>query len=363
MTLTFSNSSRWVPCSQSVSPVPADSRFTSERSKSESALEGEAWAWMVAAVLSGDAHSCDEFGGEHAPNGFPISGEMIRHGAAYVAVVTKHGEPIAVETDLELWGGLVRGRPDASGVTRDNCLHVYDGKFGFRLIEPKEHWQLVLAGLALVQPHHTMVSFEIFQPRPYHPDGPHRKWVIGRKELDDYSAYLYHRASLTIATRQYRPEATVGRQCDYCPRRTACPTLNANIYSQYETLKGDSLGGRLGADDLSARLRFLNDAEALLRACKTGVEAEIEGRLKSGEFVPGWLLEDKLGHAAWTVEPSAVAMLTGVETHKSVLKTPAQLIAEGANESTVKLLSKRPRVGTRLTEATAKIADRIFGKA
>ncbi len=359
MTLTFSNAVRWVPCSQAASPAM---NSPIPREKSELALEGEAWAWMVAGVLAGDAASCAEFDGEHSPDGFPINGEMIRHGQRYVEIVTRHGEPIRVEQDVTVFGGLVRGRPDAACVSDGDRLYVYDGKYGFKLVEPQENYQLLLAAMAFVLPHHRLISMEIFQPRPYHPAGQHRKWVIDQDELRRWENHLYARALATVPSREHTPQAVAGDHCDHCPRRASCPTLDANVYRQYEMISSPHQARPIGPVDLGERLKFLHSARKLLAASITGTEAEIEGMIKSGVFVPGWAREPSEGHAEWTVDAALIKMLTGVDPSETTLKTPAALIREGASEIAVKAITRRPSRGLRLVEANSKLAERIFGK-
>lgn len=346
MTLTFSNSPRWAYCAASTSPHPG---ALVDQERSEAQLEGECAAWVADCVVRGTAASAAEFEGETAPNGWPVDHAMIRHVQGYVDTVRAHG-PVGSETDLQLWGGLVRGRVDQhAGTDIWGNLRVWDFKYGFKIVEPEDNPQLILPAGALYtgQP---LITMAIYQPRAHHPAGVYRKWVIGPEELETRLAWLH---SAALATRADKPAALPGHHCEHCPRRSpaACHALGRNLGMVYEMLADSRRTGKLTAEELAAELKFMKLAEALVKARKSGTQAEAEARIKNREFIPGWHLQPRNGKRKITAPASVVQRLTGLDPYEAPeLKTPAQLEREGASPAAIAMISTTPFAGMELTE-------------
>ena len=357
MSLTFSNSHMWASCSASKSPSPAEFGGIAGP-VSEERQEGTAFAWVCAGLIRGDATSSADYAGEIAPNGWPIDEAMARHAGDYHAIVTRHGAALA-EQDCTLWGGLVNGRPDAYATEASDVLHVYEAKYGRRIHEPYGNTQLLLAAIALRRPHHRLFSLEIFQPRPFHPGGAHRKSVIDAVELQTWHDHLYNAARATL---DKHPAAVPGLHCDFCDRRGVCSGLANNIYAQYEIFADTRRAGRMSGVEIGAELKFLKMAEKLIKARLTGVEAEAEGRTKRGDFVQDWYLEPETGNRVWTAPSALIGALTGCDPfHKPKQKSPAELEKEGANPETVKKLTVAPYIGHKLRPHNPQKIAKIFG--
>lgn len=339
MTLTFSNSPLWFNCEAAVSPNGAPLPSEYERDKSEPQLEGEAAAWLANIVLRGDAGTPQEAAGEFAPNGWPIDAEMIMHVGTYCEIVRRHG-PVVSEENVSIFNGLVRGRDDAHTVQGGDVLRIYELKYGYKIVEPQGNTQLLCAAIAHARPDiHRLVSLEVFQPRPFHPSGQHRKWVLDLDELHEWQQQLYSRAQRTQGN---KPQQEPGAQCDHCPRNGACHGLTLNVYARYEMLRTNRFAKGMTAAELGAEAVFLEEAEKLLKARKSGIESELAGRMKTGEHVPGWQMEQEFGNAVFTVEPSMARLLTGVDMTESKMITPAEAIRRGAHPDVVARISHRP---------------------
>ncbi len=351
--LTFSNSFLWSQCAASVHPHPAPVPLELERSEAQQ--EGEAAAWLANAVLRGTAGSTAEFEGETAPNGWPIDHAMIRHVQAYCDLVRCHGA-VEAETELEIFDGRVRGRPDSHTVGNGDVLRIYELKYGYRIVEPQGNSQLLCAAIALAQPHHRLISLEVFQPRAVHANGPHRKWVINQDELQSWKVRLFSAAHRVLDA---RPVATVGDQCEFCDRRAACHALGMAVYADAERVRSEHRARKLTGDEIGRELAFLKEADRRLKARLSGIEAEANARAKR-EFIPGWLFDSQVGNRAFDVEPRVVQMLTGINPYKEVLKTPAEMEREGANPETIALLSKRPFIGFKLRPWDVKKVEKAF---
>lgn len=347
MTLTFSNSPLWANCAASTSPRRAGFDAPAPE-PTEAQQEGVAAAWMADAVLRGSAASCAEFEGEQAPNGWPVDYAMMRHVQGYVDTVRKHG-PAYSETRLTLWNGLVQGQPDAHILnTPGGTLRLWDFKYGYRVVEPQDNPQLLLPAIALVQPYHTLITMAIYQPRALHPGGIYRKWTIDRADLERHEQRLHAAA---IATMDERPRASCGHQCTFCPRNrpSDCPTLAMNLAAQYELMSSTRRGVKLTPAELAAQLDFLDTTAALLKACRTGAEAEAEGRIQADEQIMGWCMAPRAANRVITAKPEVVRALTDLDPFQEPkLKTPAQLEREGAHPVIIDSISHTPFAGYEL---------------
>lgn len=356
--LTFSNSHLWINCAQSCNP---DRAFDAARhQETDAQREGTAAHWVANCILRGDATDAAEMIGKIAPNGWPIEPAMARHVQSYVEIVTRHGR-VASECDLQLFGGLVRGRDDAHTIDDgSSLLRLYDLKYGFRLVEPDENWPTILAALALVKPHHTLISLEIFQPRAAHPRGPHRKHIVDLATLDDYRAQAEKAVHAAYAD---KPAAVPGDHCRHyhCPRVGVCTALANTVYQMFEIAADTRRAHKLTAEQLGAEGLFLRKAEKLIAARAAGVEAEIDARLMAGEFIPGWMTRQKQTKRV-IAKPDMVKMLTGHDPYKQTLKSPAELENEGADPKLLAICTEKPFGGFEITPYDPKSVARAFKK-
>lgn len=352
--LTFSNSDMWTACAISTHPETELNRPEITQQQSDARREGNAADWLANMVLRGDAATAEEGAGETAPNGWPIDAAMVRHIQDYIDIVTRHGTP-RPQVDAMLFNGRVTGRPDNHTVDGD-ILRVYELKYGYKIKEPYGNTQLLLGALAFFRPgEHRLISLEVFQPRPHHPSGKHRKWVLDGDELMKWAAWLEG-----CVERAYgeNPIATPGDQCNYCARRGGCHSLMANVNAAFEIIATNHTPRPLPAADLGHELGFLTQLEKMLKARKSGIATEALARAKKGEFIPGWMLEEKFGDRRWTNEDVEMRrILTGVDPHKKVLKSPAEVEKEGGN---VDHLAKQPFVGVGLKPFKSTVVERKF---
>lgn len=320
---------------------------------SEGQLEGRAAAWVADRVLTGDASCAADMGGEYSPDGWQIGEDMVRHVQKYIDIVQRHGAP-RPEHDVTIFDGLVSGRPDCYSVDDGKTFRAYELKYGWKIVEPKGLTQLLLAGVAFARlPENRIISLEVFQPRPYHPDGPLRKWVIGPDELYQWSKWLHERAVATLVS---KPLATPGEHCDHCPRNGNCPTLDQNVFAAFEVFSNTTRPKRIGASELADKYRSMLMAERLIASCRKGVEAEINARIGREHF-PGFVIEPRDGNREFTNTPTDRHIMTGVDPFKKVEKTPAEMEREGAD---VDGMTTRGFAGFKLAPWDSSKIDRMM---
>jgi len=192
--------------------------------------EGEAAHRYLSEALAGRPLPA----GALAPNGYPVTEEMIEGAAAMLAdglALIQRGAQVVIEHPVTMpeiheanWGTTDFGAADHYTRT----LHVWDFKFGHGYVDAFENWQPIDYAVGLVR-HFQLapmydweIDIRIYQPRSFHPDGPVKKWRFPASDLPGYAARLREAAHAAM-----QPDApmSTGAHCTYCPARHACPAL------------------------------------------------------------------------------------------------------------------------------------------
>lgn len=341
-------------------------------------MEGTAAHWVFEQTFAGQQTAL----GQVAPNGIVLTEEMLDGADVYVE---------AIDQDLKLCGfdrsalsveGRVTmpdvhplnwGTPDtwfyAAGA---NMLNLYDYKFGHDFVDAFENWQLAdytvgildgLVGEGALDPQYratTIVNFIVVQPRNYDRSGPVRRWSVPAYKLADMQNRLRVAA---LAATVAEPVAQPGRQCKHCPGRHACNALQREGYAA-AALAGSSVPVELPPAALATELRMLRSAQAMLKARVTGLEEETFARVRRGESVPGFGIEETFGREGWSQPPGAViamGQMLGKDVSKPGVLTPKQAIKAGMPEALVKSMTTKESKGLKLAEVDSTAAAKVFG--
>lgn len=351
--LAPSSAPRWAKCER----APSLEAANPETEESPESLEGTAAHWVVQVLLqSGQLPAL----GTQAPNAVAVTREM--HDGAHLvkrAVLERIGSDwqhrMFIETRLpptkRIHVSQCWGTPDYLAWSRlpDGRLklHIFDFKFGHRIVDVREHEQLVAyAAMAIDQAGandlQTIVDFTIIQPRAPHRDGPVRSWMVLAADLRGLINRLASQAeAATLPDAKARPDPEA---CRDCRGRHACDGL------QREAFHALASGYAGGAHDLTPHalgleLRSLARGQALLEARVSGLQAQAEAMLRRGDVVPFWKMSSKPGRLAWNrpiQEVQALGAMMGVELSKPDVITPTQAVAAGLPESLVKMYAGRP---------------------
>lgn len=355
-----SSSYRWTRCAASAS-FEADQP---EEPPSDEAREGTAAAWVADCVLRGDAFEAADLIGRTHTNGHLVTLDMAFHVQKYIDAIRALGGSVSPEQFVRL-NEFIAGTLDSSIVFwASPLLRVKDLKFGFEIVEPYLNTQLLIyTGAELIRlgfpAHITHVEMSIFQPRAHHPDGIDRKWTITVAELWQHIAWIIERGT---ACQQPNPIATPGPHCDYCRAAASCVALGHSVYKTFAALQ-DTRQKRMNAAELALELTFLDLAKKLIEARRGAIVAEGEARIKQGENVPGWTMKPTYGHRQFTIEPSVIHVLTGVDPVKKITMSPAELEREGVNPDIVNKFARAPIVAHKLKPVTARDVAKAFGDA
>jgi hypothetical protein len=327
----------------------------------DSRKEASAAYWLAGEWLAHRISPADSPVGITAPNGWLIDAEMAQHVEAYVEYVRGFGgQPVQQGQSVHI-GSRISGRIDNAHVIIGPGLvvRVFMMKYGWRLVEVEGNAELLCYGIAShIQGH--ILELHVYQPRPYHPEGIARSWVIPPDQVDRWREWLDQRAMFAEGV-YGTPHGMPGEHCRDCEGRNSCQALAANVYAAYEMITDTQLG-KMDAKQLAAELDFLERAEEVLKHRKAGVEAEAEGRIAGGEFVEGWELVNKTGHRKFSVPMQQVFQMTGIHPYKQADMTPAELERAGAKKDIVKKITYTPTIGRKLARASAKAFERMFKK-
>lgn len=319
--------------------------------------------------------------GVTASNGYFVNDEMKYHALETYRnmVTTAQGNLIESEERID-WAtdaGTIRGQFDGSfviggrqeGDYRVGCtLYVDDLKYGWKIHEAREHWQLL--GYAIGQHKRLLqkgiyiddVVLRIHQPRPYHPEGKIREWRITKDELLNY----YH--MIVGQLREYTTNnktLITGNACAYCDAASACPALNKAFHNAVDIVMRDYTEKELTNQDLSDLIGILERAEDVIDIKAKSIKQLAVSRLQNNQMIPGYGMIQKFGDRKWKdgVNAESVKMMTGVDLMKSEMMSPNQAEKAGVNKKLTEQLTMKPSKGFEITKMNVtEQADKLFNK-
>jgi hypothetical protein len=342
--------------------------------------EGTAAHWVMAQYLglTPEQRANRPGIGTLAPNGVPVTDEMIEGAEMFVEAVgdaVDHIEevlPASLDIHPDNWG-----TPDAWGYKAvpipdtaivGGLITLADYKFGHRHVDVFENWQLVdyaklvidKLGLDGLQEQYTRINFVIVQPRNYHAEGPVRTWSCMASDLR--AAWNKIRAAIIAAQAEDAPFAT-GPACRDCTARAHCTAL------QRAALAAVDEAGRMTPMELppaavGLELRIMQAALERLKARVSGLEEVALATVRAGKIVPGFRIETGKGRERWTVpveQLAAMGDVMGLKVTKLQPVTPKQAIKAGLPAEVVAGFSETPPGETKLVPDDGSLARRTFG--
>lgn len=352
------NGSRLLPAS-----LPVAATDTTARD------EGIAAHYMALAVFRNE-FTIDELVDRKAPNGVYMTVEMVDHVQVYLdAIVNLDRGKIVSDAEIDTSFGSdafrVNARADhiaiSADTTADQSLYIDDFKYGWRLVEPEDNWTLIAHAIGYCltrQVTPARIVLAIHQPRPYHPDGNSRSWEI------TYSRLLELYQQITTTLTNPGDQLVTGSQCVKCHALATCPAArkaNMNAIDASETAYSDDLTN----DALSHELNTLRIAQSSLNNRLDALEEMAKFRLKSGQVLEGYGVENQLSNTDWKpgIDVAMMQMLTGKNLARPKLMTPGQAIKAGIPEDVIKPLTERRLTGVKLVRVDAnRKAQKLFGQ-
>lgn len=314
--------------------------------------EGTAAHYMASAVFNGH-FALDELTDKKAPNGVYLAEEIVSNVAKYLEIATAY--PFArMEYDTSHdnsphW--VVNGRSDLVGL-KDRTLDITDFKYGWRIVEPEMNWTLISHAISfcnrLEHPTPDLINFNIFQPRPYHPEGPLRTWTRTFPQLME----LRDKLNSTLCNPSN--QLVTSNHCGDCRALVPCPAARLAEMNAIDVTT-NVFQDDIPNDHLSQALDNLNRAEKMIEDRKKAYEELAKHRIKAGQVVNNYSVDLAYGHRAWNegIDAGTLQIMTGKVLSVEKLVTPAEAERRGVDEATVKALTNRPMIGVKLVRVKA----------
>lgn len=359
VTLRPSGAPVWVNC-----PGAPELWVSVPDDESDIAREGIAAHWLGEQQLSGHTYmDMVELVDQQAPNGVFITGEMCEGVQIYVDLVTR--ELIAPVIEQTLESNIPRvspGTPDAYGVDskNNNVFKIVDLKYGWRVVEPFENWQLITYAHQICTketPPHLMFELIIVQPRASHPEGPVRRWTVSVEELRQV-----HWPKLVKAAQG--GNCITGPWCTNCNAAMTCGALRTATGSAGQFV-ASPVAEIYSGDELATELTMLASAEIMLTARIEAVrEMATQRVIKRPGSVPGWDLGRAKGTNQWNPDTDLdmLEKLTGVPLHKPKALTPGQAATNGLSPEIIVRHSGRALGKPKLVKHNPRAITRKMGK-
>lgn len=320
--------------------------------------EGDAADWLIYQVHAG-FFKLEELIDRRAPNGIYITAEMAEHVEPFLALA--QGGTVQHDTSFFIGVAQIAGRADL--VKYDPHLQkiiIGEFKYGWRIADV-HNWTLLAHAIGFAKQINRPVQtleLVLHQPRPYHPGGPVRTWSV---TLPNWNiAHLEHELYEKLVN--LSDALQTGSHCYKCPALAFCPAarnaqmnaIEASEQAYIDNPPNQALGYQL--DNIRRAIEILKQSEQ-------AYSEMIMHRLRSGQIIENYALQNDLGNRSWKqhITPETVLALTGQDLTKKELITPAQAIKKGVNETTIESLTERKNKGIKLVRMDANTrAQKIF---
>lgn len=355
---------RVVQCNGSVfMPEP---EVSEDSEQSEDRREGIAAHWLAMEVISGRFTDPIELVDRKAPNGVWITPEMAEFTEPFIQDVFSRGATLHIEQTVDFQLSpqtFIKCRLDLA--TWDGTtLTIDEFKYGRRIVEPENNWQLVAEAIGWMMKHDIQpnrVVLNVHQPRPHHSDGKKRSWTF--ETLTDFVALAS--GVLVAKLESLQQVLNSGPNCYECPHRAGCEALRRAGGNTIDA------SGRVFRDDLTndeLAFEYENMEAAIKRAenLRDAYKELLTHRIQAGNVFQTHAFEQVLGNTRLKegVTPAMIAATSGIpisKLTKTVSLTPGQMIKAGASELVVKAFSERPFTGFKLVRKSAdKRASAMF---
>ncbi len=325
-----------------------------------SKLEGDTTHWYCEQRKAGK--TAEELLGIKAPTGMFITEEMIEHCSQYVNDIMDGGVVEYART-YESEKFTVKSRADYIKLDGDT-LHVYDFKYGHKIVEPDNNWTLIwYAGS--YKPDNTdgyynqikKIVFRIYQPRGFHPSGENvREWTITRDEFDSIKQTLFNTLN--------NPADTVncGQHCYRCKALTNCPAAQISAMNSID-MSNQTFDSEVSDVNLTWLLNNLKRAKELINESLKAYEDLALHRLKAGKPLKGYVMQRAIGNRKWKqdVTPETIKLLTGIDVTAKQIVSITKAENLGLDEQTLKSFTYRPDNGFKLASVDEnKQAEKYF---
>ncbi|QBZ68973.1 DUF2800 domain-containing protein [Klebsiella phage vB_KpnM_IME346] len=366
-----SDANQWMACNGSFRAQQAYPPLDVEPSQSR--LEGRACHEVAQKLFKNEPFS--DLVGSLSKDGIVITDELFDAAREYFNEVwgycNTHGRlhDLHVEEVCPVPGyGDWYCIPDAwVYVPEVKVLRIWDAKFGHRIVDPFENWQLLIEAFSICEQFQTppdIIELVIVQPRGFTSDGTVRKWALTYDELCVYRRQVNETMPRVLDT---APMCTPGPHCLDCSARAHCDTLKQQSYAGVDyvmSLQTHNLSGHA----LGVELRLLQRAQEMIKMRLSGLEEQALHEIKQGQHVTFYSAKTTYGRKRWKkdVPVDQVIMmgdLLGQNLRKpQELDTPAQCVAKGIDPSIIEQYAETPVTGVKLEQVDERAIKNVFSR-
>lgn len=383
-TFGISSAGRWVECSGSVKllqdHVPEED---TEESKQGTAVHyvGEK---MLAAFKADQDHLAlgESLIGTTHENGIIITEEMFDTALCYAEQIIKvvgddsdrkamlilEQRVEARSIDPECWG-----TPDAFFYDIPvNTLHVWDLKNGHGRVEVFENYQLIGYAQAICETFNyarinPRLNLNIIQPRCYDGKGPEQSWIL---PFDNIRGYINKMKWAVQRFRMAKSELITGSHCKYCDVSYKCAAI-LKAAAHVIDFSMDTIPLNMSAEAIAYEKTVVDTAMSRLKERSRAVDAQLENRIRKGEMIPGFRMDDVMGNKQWiNKDPKTIEMMGKMLKVKTMNdpqpRTPTQVMKElkknKVDESVISPYYHTTKTGVKLVADDGSKAKRIFSQ-
>lgn len=367
-----SDANQWMNCNGSFRAQQAYPPLDAEPSQSR--LEGRACHEVAQKLFKNEPFS--DLVGSLSKDGIVITNELFDAAREYFNEVwgycNTHGRlcDLHVEEVCPVPGyGDWYCIPDAwVYVTEVKVLRIWDAKFGHRIVDPFENWQLLIEAFSICEQFQTppdIIELVIVQPRGFTSEGTVRKWAL---TYDELCVYRQQVNETMLRVLDAAPMCTPGPHCLDCSARAHCDTLKQQSYAAVDyvtSLQTHNLSGHA----LGVELRLLQRAQEMIKMRLSGLEEQALHEIKQGQHVTFYSAKTTYGRKRWKkdVPTDQVIMmgdLLGQNLKKDVeLISPSQCTKLGLDSSVISAYSETPVTGVKLELTDEKVIRQVFENA
>lgn len=244
-------------------------------------------------------------------------------------------------------------------------LRIFEGKFGHRIVDVVENWQMLIEAFSVVETYHLnvdIVEFVVVQPRGFTSEGTVRKWAITPDELQTYRQQVNYTIPEVL---DVAPLSTPGPHCLDCSARAHCDALQQQSYAGIDYVKSLQTHNLTG-HALGVELSLLERAQEMIKMRLSGLEEQALHEIKRGQHVTFYSAKTTYGRKRWKkdVPVEQVIMmgdLMGQDLRKQQeLDTPAQCIKKGIDPSVVEQYAETPVTGVKLERVNERAIRSVF---
>lgn len=252
-------------------------------------------------------------------------------------------------------------------VPETKVLRFWEGKFGHRIVDVVENWQMLIEAFSVIETHHMcpdIIEFVVVQPRGFTSEGTVRKWAVTPDELKSYRQQVNE---TMLRVLDAAPLCTPGPHCLDCSARAHCDALQQQCYAGIDYVKSLQTHNLTG-HALGVELSLLERAQEMIKMRLSGLEEQALHEIKQGQHVTFYSAKTTYGRKRWKkdVPVEQVIMmgsLLGQDLKKAVeLDTPAQCIKKGIDPSVVEQYAETPVTGVKLERVNERAIKSVFSR-